>query len=104
MLHGKPRSVSLLFTINEQPRKLNSPSDAKCSILHLAHHQRELLGIAQTSGQDWPTQLSDLLSEIHLAVQTAKTTALSARQLNTFRKRYDSYKENAPPVPEDGGE
>jgi len=57
-----------------------------------SHHQRELLGIAQTTGQDWPTQLADLLSEIHLAVQTAKTTGatrLSARRLNKFRKRYD---------------
>jgi transposase len=72
-----------------------------------AHHQRELLGIAQTSGQDWPTQLSDLLGEIHLAVETAKATgatALPTRQLNTFAKRYDALiaegqRLNPPPPP-----
>jgi transposase len=58
-----------------------------------AHHLRELLGIAQATGQGWPTQLAELLVEMHVAVEVAKgagATALSARQLSRFRKRYDA--------------
>jgi transposase len=58
-----------------------------------AHHLRELLGIADATGQDWPTELAELLVEIHLAVETAKgirATALPARRLTAFRARYDA--------------
>jgi transposase len=58
-----------------------------------SHHLRELLGIAQTTGQDWPTQLAELLVEMHVAVQAAKvagTTALAADQLSAFTGRYDA--------------
>ena len=58
-----------------------------------SHHLRELLGIAQASGQDWPTELAELLVEIHVAVETAKAigaAALSARRLSAFRDRYDA--------------
>ena len=58
-----------------------------------AHHLRELAGIAEATGQDWPTQMADLLVEIHLAVQAAKTTGktkLPARKLATYLRRYDT--------------
>jgi len=57
-----------------------------------AHHLRELLGIAQATRQRWPTELAELLVEIHVAVEAAKqtgATALSARRLRAFRDRYD---------------
>jgi transposase len=56
-----------------------------------AHHLRELAGIAQTTGQQWPTRLGDLLVEIHKNVEAAKTegrTALPARRLAGYRRRY----------------
>ena len=58
-----------------------------------AHHLRELAGIAELTGQDWPTRLADLLVEIHLGVEAAKGTgasALPARRLAAFRRRYDT--------------
>ena len=58
-----------------------------------AHHLRELAGLAELTGQDWPTRLADLLVEIHLAVQATKATgatALPARRLAAFRRRYDA--------------
>lgn len=72
-----------------------------------AHHIRELLGLAQSTEQDWPTQLAELLVEIHVAVQTAKdagATALSARRLRRFTGRYDTLvaegqRLNPPPPP-----
>lgn len=56
-----------------------------------AHHLRELAGIAEATGQDWPTRLADLLVQIHISVETAKAdgrTALSARRLAGYRRRY----------------
>ena len=56
-----------------------------------AHHLRELAGIGEATGQDWPTGLAELLVQIHVAVQDAKTrskTKLPARQLNAYRRRY----------------
>lgn len=58
-----------------------------------AHHLRELAGIAETTGQDWPTRLADLLVQMHVAVEVAKAngeTALPARRLATYRRRYDA--------------
>ena len=58
-----------------------------------AHHLRELAGIAEATGQDWPTELADLLVEIHVSVQAAKTnnkTKLPARKLAGYRRRYDA--------------
>jgi transposase len=58
-----------------------------------AHHLRELAGIAEITGQDWPGQMGDLLVEIHVAVQAAKAggaTALGARCLAAFGRRYDA--------------
>lgn len=37
-----------------------------------AHHLRELAGIGEATGQDWPTKLADLLVEIHKNVEAAK--------------------------------
>ena len=56
-----------------------------------AHHLRELAGIAEATGQDWPTALADLLVAMHVAVQAAKAdakTALPARRLAAYRARY----------------
>ncbi|MGH3951247.1 MAG: IS66 family transposase [Pseudonocardiaceae bacterium] len=58
-----------------------------------AHHLRELAGIGEATGQDWPVKLADLLVEIHQTVQAAKTngdTALSARRLAGYRRRYQA--------------
>ena len=56
-----------------------------------AHHLRELAGIAEATGQDWPTRLAELLVEIHLTVRTARaenSTKLPARKLARYRRRY----------------
>ena len=74
-----------------------------------AHHLRELAGIAELSGQAWPTQLAELLVELHVAVQVAKgsgKTKLTTRRLATFGKRYDTLtaegKKLNPPPPRTG--
>ena len=58
-----------------------------------AHHLRELAGIGEATGQAWPTELADLLVEIHLAVQTTKAsghTELPVDRLAEFTRRYDA--------------
>lgn len=58
-----------------------------------AHHLRELAGIAETTGQDWPNRLADLLVEMHVAVNEAKTagkTRLPARKLAGYQRRYNT--------------
>jgi len=57
-----------------------------------AHHLRELAGMAEATGQHWPTALADLLVEAHVAVHDA--TALGHRRLPDalladLRARYD---------------
>ncbi len=57
-----------------------------------AHHLRELAGIAEATGQQWPVALAELLVELHVAVEAAKAagaTRLPARRLARFTKRYD---------------
>ena len=66
---------------------------AKCRILHFAHHLRELAGMAELTGQAWPTQLAELLVELHITVQSAKAsgkTNLPARRLAAVGRRYDA--------------
>ncbi|NMR32519.1 IS66 family transposase [Crystallibacter degradans] len=74
-----------------------------------AHHLRELAGIAEATGQDWPTGLADLLVELHVAVQAAKVqgkSALPARKLTAYRRRYDTLvgqgQQQNPPPPRTG--
>ena len=74
-----------------------------------AHHLRELAGMAELTGQAWPTQLAEMLVELHVAVETAKAnckTKLTARRLATFGKRYDALiaqgKQLNPPPPRTG--
>ena len=74
-----------------------------------AHHLRELAGIAELTGQAWPSGLAELLVELHVAVQTTKAagkTKLTARRLATFGKRYDALigegKKLNPPPPRTG--
>ena len=58
-----------------------------------AHHLRELAGIGEATGQDWPTALADLLVAMHVAVQDAKAdgkTTLPRRRLKAYRARYDA--------------
>ena len=55
-----------------------------------AHHLRELAGMAELTGQAWPTRLAELLVKLHVAVEIAKAngkTKLPARRLMTFGKR-----------------
>jgi len=74
-----------------------------------AHHLRELAGIAETTGQAWPTTLADLLVTAHIAVQDAKAagnSALPAEQLAAITTRYDTLiaegKALNPPPPRTG--
>jgi transposase len=58
-----------------------------------AHHLRELAGIAELTGQAWPTGLAELLVELHVAVATAKANGqnrLPARRLASYQNRYDA--------------
>jgi len=74
-----------------------------------AHHLRELAGIAELTGQAWPTALAELLVELHVAVETLKAsgaTRFPARPLASFGKRYDTLisegKQLNPPPPRTG--
>jgi hypothetical protein len=58
-----------------------------------AHHLRELAGMAQATGQDWPTELAELLVEIYVAVETTKAAGkdrLPARRLAGYHRRYQA--------------
>ena len=74
-----------------------------------AHHLRELAGMGEATGQDWPAKLADLLVEIYKAVETAKTdghTGLSTQALAGYRHRYRALvaegKRLNPPPPRTG--
>ncbi len=74
-----------------------------------AHHLRELAGIAQLTGQSWPTELASLVVEIHVAVGVARAngaTAFPTVRLRSYHKRYDTLitagKELNPPPPRTG--
>lgn len=65
--------------------------------------------MAELTGQGWPTQLAELLVELHVAVEVAKAggcTKLPARRLASFGKRYDALvaegKQLNPPPPRTG--
>lgn len=69
-------------------RKYDHLTHALCN----AHHLRELAGMAERTGQAWPTQLAELLTQLHLAVQVAKALgepSLPSRQLRQYGKKYD---------------
>ena len=56
-----------------------------------AHHLRELIGMAETTGQDWCTALAELLTAMQRQVVTVKARGeprLPARTLARFRKQY----------------
>ncbi|WP_427018384.1 IS66 family transposase [Pseudarthrobacter sp. P1] len=56
-----------------------------------AHHLRELAGIAEAGGQDWPLRMADLLVEMLVAVDGAKAagkTSLNKWVLRGYRRRY----------------
>ena len=85
------------------------PADPRLSIVNATEPLRELAGIAELTGQGWPTALAELLVELHVAVQTAKasgTNRLPARRLAAFGKRYDTLitdgKTLNPPPPRTG--
>ena len=71
-----------------------------------ARHLRGLVGIGEATGQDWAPVLADLLVETHVAVQAAKTagkTALTARTLAAYLRRYNTLvtrgqQQNPPPA------
>jgi transposase len=57
-----------------------------------AHHLRELAGLAELTGQSWPTALADLLVEAYVAVQQATARGedqLPAELLADLHQRYD---------------
>ena len=56
-----------------------------------AHHLRELVGLAEATGQAWPTELADLLVQIHVAVLDAKARAQTALAPVTLARYRDSY-------------
>lgn len=55
------------------------------------HHLRELTGIAEQGNQEWASELAELLVEMLVAVNEAKTagkTSLNKRVLRGYRHRY----------------
>lgn len=59
-----------------------------------SHLLRELAGIAEATGQQWPTQLQELMVEMLVAVDQAKTarkTHLAARVLTGYKRRYKQH-------------
>ena len=74
-----------------------------------AHHLRELAGIAELTGQQWPTELAELLVQMHVAVGVERAngaTALPTRRLRGYQRRYDALvaagKDLNPPPPRTG--
>lgn len=68
-------------------RKYGAVTHALCA----AHLLRELAGIGEQTGQDWPGTMAELLVEIHQRVETAKAEGhrgLSRQRLAHYRKRY----------------
>jgi transposase len=72
------------------------------------HHSRELDFLEERHPQKWVTELSDLIMEIKVTVDTAKLkskTKLSPKTLADFSTRYDAlltqgFKKNPPPKTE----
>ncbi len=68
---------------------------------------RELVGIAELTGQKWPTELADLLVDMHVQVEQAKDSILnklSAGPLAEFKRKYGELVAagkslNPPPAP-----
>jgi len=68
------------------------------------HHVRELTGIIEQTGQQWPQEMLDLLLEIKTVVdeRRAAATELNPEEIKSFEHRYDQiiakgYAENPPP-------
>lgn len=69
-------------------RRYTDVTHALCN----AHHLRELAGMAEITGQSWPTALADLLVEAHVAVHNAAARGhwqLPAELLADLAARYD---------------
>lgn len=86
-------------------RRYENPSHGLCN----AHHLRELIAMAELTGQDWPVALGELLVELHVTVQQAKAagkTRLTGRTLAPFTTGYDTLiatgKQLNPPPPRTG--
>lgn len=70
-----------------------------------AHHLRELTGIFDLTGQQWPLEMIDLLLEIKALVDGRRPIAdqLSPEEIKSFEQRYSQiidkgYLENPPPA------
>lgn len=70
------------------------------------HHLRELTGIDELTGQEWPQEMKDLLLEIKTLVDERKGVPkeLNAAEIKDFEERYEriidkGYLENPPPEP-----
>jgi len=71
-----------------------------------SHHLRELTGIDELTGQEWPHEMRDLLLEIKTLVDERKgvSSELNAAEITNFEERYErimdkGYLENPPPEP-----
>jgi transposase len=69
------------------------------------HHLRELTGISELTGQQWPLEMIDLLLEIKDTVDARKTiaTELNTEEIKGFEERYENvilkgYASNPPPA------
>ena len=76
-------------------------SHALCNV----HHLRELTGIFELTGQQWPQEMINLLLEIKTVVDTRRPTAdkLDQEEIKGFEQRYNQilekgYLENPPPL------
>ncbi|MFT4127545.1 MAG: IS66 family transposase [Gordonia sp. (in: high G+C Gram-positive bacteria)] len=74
-----------------------------------AHHLRELIGMTQTTGQQWAAGLTELLTEMQRQVVAAKAEGkqrLTVRKLVGFRRKYRALlaegKRQNPPPPRTG--
>ena len=70
-----------------------------------AHHLRELTGIMELTGQEWPQEMIELLLKIKGAVEEKEN--LEPDELKSFEAEYDriiakGFLENPPPVKEKG--
>ena len=69
----------------------NRVAATKASGRHAGGVTGDVAGIAEATGQTWPTKMADLLVEMTKAVRAAKAdgkNVLPARRLASYRRRY----------------
>ena len=93
-LHRLPGAIARLRRLPQVSAEFHRRYDVAHGLCG-AHHLRELAGIAEATGQttdrDWPVQMTHLLVEMNTTVAAATAagkTALPARRLASYRRRY----------------